>query len=128
MLRSNILSEKLTLSVVSEQQSLRRAEARVASAGRAVRRLADIGESMIARLGAEGEPAADDLRREYARMLDQLEALAEAVESTHHAADHLARTRGAIIHESGGMPKRAYREWLTGRLYSDSGKFGLTGA
>ena len=128
MLRSNTLSEKLSLSAAEEQKALRRAEARIASAARSVRKLAEIGEGLIDRLGADHQPSAHQLRRDYDVLLERLDDLAQAVIATHESAEALCRERGAVIHESGGIPKLSYPAWLSGRHSSDIGKAGLTPA
>ncbi|MEL7029415.1 MAG: hypothetical protein AAGL49_09430 [Pseudomonadota bacterium] len=128
MLRSHTLSEKLNLSAAEEQRLLRRAEARVASAARSVRKLADVGEALIDRLDADSDPSAQKLRQDYSVLLERLDHLAEAIIATHDSAEALCRSRGAVVHESGGIPKLSYPAWLTGRHSSDIGKAGLTAA
>jgi len=128
MLRSHTLSETLGPSAAAEQKALRRAEARIASSARSVRELADVGESLIVRLGAEADPVAHRLRQDYAIVLERLDELAAAVIATHESAEALCRIRGAVVHESGGIPKLSYPEWLTGRRSLDTGRAGLTAA
>ncbi|MEM9750644.1 MAG: hypothetical protein AAF869_06805 [Pseudomonadota bacterium] len=128
MLRSNSLSETLTPIAVEEQKALRRAEVRIASAARAVRELASKGEALVSRLGADSDPSAQKLRQDYDALVERLDELAAAAIATHESAEALCAERGAVIHETGGIPKVDFPSWLSGRLSSATGKPGLTPA
>lgn len=80
------------LSALKEQKLLRRAEARMASAARAMQNL-------------DGMPKNEAMQQEYVEMLKHMDALALSAGKLHIAAQALCKKRGAeIIHER-GTPK-----------------------
>ncbi len=129
MLRINTQNASFSVSAVKEQKALRRAETRIASAARSVRKLAAIGEELISKMEAENDPAAVELRRQYEVMVQCIDDLAQATRKTHDVAEAFCRKRGAtIMHAGGGMPKEEQAQWLAGRSSSNTGKLGFTGA
>ncbi|GAB4543310.1 MAG: hypothetical protein Tsb0010_19840 [Parvularculaceae bacterium] len=121
-------SEGRTLSALDQQKILRRAEARLRSAARAYRNVGEMGEALIAEMGADFDPAAAKLRREYANLLNQLERVAQAAQDTHIAAERLCEIRGATIAAAGGNDKEVIGRWILGTSSSGAGRPGLTAA
>lgn len=121
-------SHNRNLSALDQQKILRRAEARLRSAARAYRNIGEMGEALIAEMGADFDPAAARLRREYANLLTQLEQVAQAAQDTHIAAERLCEIRGATIAATGGSDKEIIGRWILGSSSSGVGKPGLTAA